>query len=107
MAINHKTLYRQAFGCGQLLDSYEKSNNSLKSPTTQEYNDLPEAIKNQFANYNAYKIKVDGDNHQTKLAMKAKIQEMKSQYSDYTKGKPEDKVKFDEEADALISEIGV
>jgi hypothetical protein len=103
--MNHKKMYRQIYGCGQLLDNFEKSNDSLKSPTKKEYDDLPPDIKDQYANYEAYKKAIDDQNVVTRNAMKVKIAEMKTKYTSYTGGSASEKSNFDSEADALIATI--
>ena len=103
--MNHKKSYRQVYGCGQLLDSYEKANLNIKSPTPAEYNALPPDIKAQYPNYNSYKTAVDTNNAVTRTAMSNKLKNQKTDYISYTGGNASEKNDFDAEADLLISEL--
>lgn len=103
--MNHQKMYRQIFGCGQLIDNFEKVSSILKAPTMEDYNNLPEDIKSQYKNYNEYRQAVELNNATTKTAMIEKITELKTKYKEYTKGSDSEKMDFDTEADVLISKI--
>ena len=92
---------------GQVLDKFEKANEKLVSPSIDDYNNLPPNIKVNYPNYNSYKSTVNNNNLQTRLAMKAQLQGLKENYVINSNGPARDKDKFDEEADELISKIGV
>jgi hypothetical protein len=103
--MNHKKMFRQIFGCGQLLDNYEKATSALKEPTKAEYDNLSDDIKKQFKTYEEYKTHVNANNVVTKTAMKAKLEETKSNYIEYTKATAKERDDFYLEADALIGII--
>jgi hypothetical protein len=103
---NHKTLYWQA-DQGHLLVTYKEGHDNMRSPTPQEYDALPPDIKANYPQYIDYKNTVDAGHLQTRNAMKAKLQQHKSQYISITGGNASHKAIFDTEVDELISDLGV
>lgn len=89
----------------ETIENYKKADTSMVILTSQEWNNLPEDIKNQWANYGAYTSWARTQINSQKQAVRDQLATDKTRLGNSDKYTTEEKTQYSAEIDSAINTI--